>query len=101
MIVDYSPMAITDLVRIGAEVLYVSYSEEITRKNIDDLIGTIEDKTLFPRSGAPLYYGDLFTGYCFIKYKEYIAFYRLEEDKMHVERVLFARSDYMKTLFKE
>ena len=71
-------MAITDLVRVGAEVLDASSSEK-----------------------TPLYYSDLFTGYYYVRYREYIAFYRVEEDKMHVDRVLFARSDYMKTLFKE
>ncbi|MBQ7059259.1 MAG: type II toxin-antitoxin system RelE/ParE family toxin [Firmicutes bacterium] len=101
MTVDYSPMAITDLVRIGADVLDASKSEAITRNYIDGLIGTIEAKALFPRSGAPLYYGDLFTGYYSVRYKEYIAFYQVDKDKLHVDRVLYARSDYMRTLFKE
>lgn len=40
-----------------------------------------------------------FTGIYLVCFKEYIAFYRIHGDVIEVGRVLFARSDYMKTLF--
>ena len=40
-----------------------------------------------------------FTGIYYVTFKEYIAFYRINENRMEIGRILFARSDYMKTLF--
>ena len=40
-----------------------------------------------------------FTGIYYVAFKEYIAFYRINENRMEIGRILFARSDYMKTLF--
>ena len=40
-----------------------------------------------------------FTGLYFVTFKEYMAFYRIHGEIIEVARVLFCRSDYMKTLF--
>ena len=39
-----------------------------------------------------------FTGYYFVVFKAYIAFYHIENDKMFVDRIIFGRSDYMRHL---
>ena len=48
--------------------------------------------------GSPLYYENGFTGYYFVVFKAYIAFYRIENNVILVDRVLFGGSDYMKFL---
>ena len=40
-----------------------------------------------------------FTGIYYVTFKEDMAFYRIRENVKEVSRILFARSDYMKTLF--
>lgn len=42
----------------------------------------------------------MFTGYYFVVFKAYIAFYFIENDRIRVARVLFGRSDYMRELIK-
>lgn len=59
---------------------------------------TVEAKADYPKSGAPLYYEDSFTGYYFVAFKAYLAFYRIEDDQLLVDRVLFAASDYLRHL---
>ena len=49
-------------------------------------------------SGAPLYYEDRSTGYYYVVFKEYLAFYRLEGERILIDRVLFGRSDYIRIL---
>lgn len=92
--VEYSSAAIRDLDRIWTEVFESSMVYDITWNYINDLMNRVEDKSIFPNSGTPLYYKDRFTGYYFIIYKSYLAFYRVENERMLVDRILPARSNY-------
>lgn len=96
--VKYSKIAIRDLDRIWSEVFEASKNQNITTKYIDDLMNKIESKANYPKSGSPLYYENGFTGYYYIGFKAYIAFYRIEKDSILVDRVLLGKSDYMRTL---
>ena len=95
---EYSPLAMRDLDRIWHEVFEASKNYDICEKYINDLLDKIENKAKYPKSATPLYYEDLFTGYYYIRFKVYLAFYRLEGNKLRVDRVLFAASDYRRTL---
>ena len=66
---------------------------------MDDLLDAVEEKADFPKSGVPIYYEDVFTGYYFVIFKAYMVFYRLEGSCMFVDRVLFGKSEYLRTLF--
>jgi len=96
--VEYSKAAIRDLDRVWAEVYKASKDIEITERYIEELLDKVEKKSDYPKSGAPLYYENTFTGYYFIVFKAYLAFYRLEKETMLVDRVLFGKSDYMRIL---
>lgn len=96
--VEYSRVAIQDLDRVWNEVFEASKDYDTTRKYLDDLMDTVEAKADYPKSGAPLYYEDSFTGYYFVAFKAYLAFYRIEDDQLLVDRVLFAASDYLRHL---
>ena len=61
--VIYSPSALRDLDRVWSEVFEASKDLSVTEKYIDDLLDKIEDRSLQPKSGAPLYYENSFTGY--------------------------------------
>lgn len=96
--VKYSKAAIRDLDRTWDEVFRASKDYDVTERYLEGLLDKVEAKAEFPKSGSPLYYEDAFTGYYFVVFKEYMAFYRLENDVMLVDRVLFGRSDYIRTL---
>ncbi len=98
--IEYSPIAIRDLDRVWAEVYEASKDDETAVRYIDDLMDQIAEKREFPRSGSPLYYEGAFTGYYFVVFKAYMAFYHVEADRILVDRVVFGRSDYMRTIFK-
>ena len=96
--VQYSPAAIRDLRRVQEEVLEASRSSKLASRYVDELMDKVEARAEFPRLGKPLYYEDGFMGYYSVTYKAYTAFYRIEGDDMLVDRILFARSDYMRRL---
>lgn len=98
--IEYSPIAIRDLDRVWAEVYEASKDDEIAVRYIDDLMDQITAKREFPRAGSPLYYEGAFTGYYFVVFKAYMAFYHVEPDRILADRVVFGRSDYMRTIFK-
>lgn len=96
--IEYSKAAIRDLDRVWYEVYETSKNLDITRKYLQELMDKIETKTEYPKSGSLLYYEDQFTGYYFVIYKAYIAFYRLENNGVFIDRVLYGKSDYMRHL---
>ncbi len=96
--VEYSTVAIRDLDRVWNEVFEASKDYDTTQKYLDDLMDKIEAKGDYPKSGAPLYYQDLFTGYYYVVFKAYIAFYRIDGERVLVDRVLFGASDYIRYL---
>lgn len=96
--VKYSKAAIRDLDRVWEEVFEASKDIEIAEKYLEELLDEVEKRSDYPKSGSPLYYENNFTGYYFVVFKAYLAFYRLEKGTMVVDRVLFGKSDYMRIL---
>ena len=80
----------------------ISYSPEAIR-DMDGIFENLQDKIEemvgHPKTGTPLYYEELFTGYYSVRFKEYLAFYRLEGTVMYVDRVLQRKRDYLSLLF--
>ena len=96
---NYSTEAIRDMDTIFDEVLMVSCDLDITHRYLDDLQDKIESMVEHPKTGTPIYYEELFTGYYSVRFKEYLAFYRLEGTTVYVDRVLQRKRDYMPVLF--
>ena len=96
--VHYSKAAIRDLDRVYAEVLEASKDTLTTEQYILDLLDQIEKKAAYPQPGSPLYYENSFAGYYYVVFKAYLAFYHIENDNMYVDRVLYGKSDYMRSM---
>lgn len=96
--VQYSRTAILDLDRVLGEIYAASKSFDITEKYIGDLMDRVETKSDFPKSGSTLYYQGSFTGYYYVVFKPYLIFYRLEDNVIFIDRILYGRSDYMRQL---
>ena len=96
--VKYSRKAIADLERIKNEVFQACQDKDTTSKYLEELVSKINEKETFPESGAPLMLLGLFTGYRFVVYKTYIAFYTVENNMVLVDRILSGKSDYLNIL---
>ena len=96
--VKYSRKAIGDLERIENEVFQACQDKDTTTKYLEELVSKINEKETFPESGTPLMLLDLFTGYRFVIYKVYIAFYTIESNMVLVDRILSGKSDYSSIL---
>lgn len=92
----FADEAIRDLDRVWDEIFSVTKDITVTSNYVNSLIDTIENKSYYPYSGTQLYYDDAFTGYYFVRFKAYLSFYRLTEFVMFVDRILYAKSDYIK-----
>ena len=97
--IEYSPVAIKDLDDVFEDVLTASKDIEIAHKYLEELQDKVDSMVKRPKTGTPLYYDDLFTGYYSVRFKEYLAFYRLDETRILVDRILFRKRDYMRVLF--
>ena len=95
----YSRTAIRDLDRVWDDVYEVSRDAETATRYVSDFIEKIDTKALFAKSGSPLYFKDVFTGYYYVVFKSYMAFYRLEGDMMCIDRIIYGKRDYMRLLF--
>lgn len=99
--IEYSQAAIRDLDRVWNEVYEASKEADIATRYVDGLMDCVAEKRAFPKSGAPLYYENRFTGYYYVVFKAYMAFYRIVEERILVDRVVFGRSDYMRIIFQD
>ena len=94
----YSPAAVRDLGRTWSEVFDASKSVDTADRYVEELMEAVKKKEEFPSSDSPLYYDDLFTGYCFVIFKAYIAFYRIDGGRVLVDKVLYDKSEYLRKL---
>ena len=95
---EYSPLALRDLEKIQDDVWEVSRDFDITERYVNELMDKVEKKQEYPKSGHPVYNGDVFTGYYFVVYKAYLAFYYAKDDGIYIDRILPAKSDYLRVL---
>ncbi len=100
--IEFSPEALTDIKDIK-KYIADELSNEIaalnTVKKITEKIRELED---FPQMGASLSVNVNFdTDYRFIVCGNYMAFYRIEKEKVRVVRIVYGRRDFMRVLFEK
>ena len=100
----YSTQALHDLEKIGdyiSEQLKNPIAALNTVNTIQDKIDKLAD---FPQLGTLLsaIYDDIdVDDYRFLVCLNYLAFYRIEGDKVHIDRIMYGRRDYITILFGE
>ena len=99
--VFYSPLARNDLRQIFRDVLTASSDPDTAFRYVRDLTEEISYRADYPKTGFPLFYEGLFTGFYSVNFKAYKAFYRLQDRRMEIIRILPVRSDYGRILFPE
>lgn len=99
--IRYSSEAVNDLDIVWDDVYEASKNYDIADKYVDDLMDQIQEKEIFPQSGIPLLYGNLFTGFYSVNFKKYKAFYRIKDGYIEVARIIMNKRDYMKIIFDD
>ena len=97
--IKYSTATIHDMEEIGdyiAETLKNPIAALNTVNKIQNAIGYLAE---FPLMGTPLSsIVEIDTDYRFLVCGNYLAFYRVQEDSVYIDRVLYGRRDYLALL---
>lgn len=99
--IEYSPKAVRDLDEIWGYIENELSNPSAAQNTVDGIMDKIDDLAMFPESGAKLEFDDgMDSGYRFVVFKNYLAFYRLKPNKViYVDHVVYAGRDYMRILF--
>ncbi|MCQ2491094.1 MAG: type II toxin-antitoxin system RelE/ParE family toxin [Ruminococcus sp.] len=98
----YSPKARNDLDEIWTYISEKLLNPSAAEATVNGILDTIDTLQAQPEIGKPLYFSsDLFSGYRFLVYKNYLAFYRTSEDTVYIDRIIYGKRDYMRLLFRD
>lgn len=99
--VHYSPLSLQDLDDIWDYISQKLYNPIAAQNTINGIMNVIDRLAEQPEMGFPLYFlSGLNSGYRYVIYKNYMAFYRTNKTDVFIDRVLYGKSDYMRILFK-
>ena len=83
-------------------VLSKSNDEDTEKKFVNELIDKTEILKTQAFVGRQLEIIDnIVTQYRFLIYKDYLIFYRVDDSKVYIDRILNAKTDYVKEFIKE
>ena len=99
--ITFSTVAIDDIGKMTNEIYVACMDKKTTEEYVRNFLKKIYDINVFQESGTPLLFLKQATGYRYIIYKSYLAFYRIKGNEIIVERVLFAKSNYFNDLIIE
>lgn len=96
----YSRLAKRDLEEMGDYIAEEYKSPISARKTVNKMQDAIDRLAEYPHSGAPLSarYEDV-GDYRYIVSGNYLAFYRIVNDIVFVDRILYSRRDYLSIIF--
>ena len=98
----FSPDALADLKQTKTYITEDLCSEQAAINTISKIMKRIRMLADFPESGAPLSsVVNVANDYRFLVCGNYTAFYRYEQNKVYIVRVLYGRRDFMRILFGE
>lgn len=96
----YSPEAERDLQNIRNSIIENFDSEEIAKKVLKKITGTVRGLLAFPYMGEELArMTGISTEYRCLYCERNYVFYRLEKDRVYIVRILHERQDFMRILF--
>lgn len=99
--IEYSPRALKDLDGIWDYIEKELCSPGAAQNTVEGIMDKIDILMSFPEAGAKLEFENgLNSGYRYVSFKNYIAFYRLgSDDIVYIDRVVYSGRDYMRILF--
>ena len=98
--INFTPDALEDLKQIKQYITDELCSEQSAINAVGKITKRIRQLADFPESGAPLSsIINLEVPYRFLVCGNYTAFYKVENDEVHIIRILYARRNFMQILF--
>lgn len=100
--IQYSPLALKDLDEIWDYITNELMNPSAADNTVNGIMDMIDGLDGFPETGSRLLFDDgLDSGYRFIVFKNYLAFYHIQEKLIYVDRVMYGKRDYMRVLFSD
>lgn len=98
--INYSPMARNDLDEIWNYITNELKSFSAAENTVNGIMDAVDALREFPEAGTKLlFHNKLDSGYRFIIYKNYVAFYHIQTNEIYVDRIIYGKRDYMSILF--
>lgn len=88
-----------DLTDIGDYIAYKLRNKTAAKNMLDRIRIVVMSLKQFPESGTPLDLPNLNNVYRYLVCGSYMVFYHLSENMAYVDRILYARRDYLSLLF--
>ena len=100
--IHYSPESRRDLDDIWDYIVLELQNRSAAERVINRIIDAVDPLKNFAEMGTPLpSIADIGTDYRFLVSGNYMVFYRVQDNDVYIDRVLYGRSDYMSVLFKD
>lgn len=98
--IGFTPDALEDMKKIKAYITDELCNEQSAISTVQKIMKRIRLLEDFPEIGAPLSSViSIETRYRFLVCGNYTAFYKIEDDKVRIIRVLYGRRNFMQMLF--
>ena len=97
-IIKFTDDALLDINRVYDEVFKACLDSPTTKDYVNGLLDKLELISDFPESGTPISFGARQSDFRYIIYKSYMAFYHLQSGTIIIDRILYAKSDYLVAL---
>lgn len=100
--IHYSPLSIKDLDEIWEYITDELMNPSAAENTVNGILNIIDSLEEFPEAGTKLVFDNgLDSGYRFVIYKSYMAFYHIQNMAVYIDRVIYGKRDYMKILFPD
>lgn len=97
--ISISPEAVMDLDEIWDYIANVLKNPIAADRTINGILDKTDMLAEQPEIGTRLFFSDeLNSGYRYVIYNNYLAFYRISADTVYIDRVIYGKRDYMKLL---
>ena len=97
-----NPLALKDLLDIREYIINELNNSVSAVKVIEEIVQSYEKLRNFPMLGGSLTTKiDFLTDYRFLVSGDYIIFYKVDDDYVSIYRILNAKRDYLRILFKD
>lgn len=100
MIIYYAPKALDDLQNVKLSVIETFYDEELADEVVKDILASIRKLEIFPYAGPELEIGgSTQNGYRYLFCRKNYVFYRVEDEYVHIIRVLNEKQEFIRILY--
>ena len=98
--IKYSPLALNDLDKIWNYISTQLLNPTAAESTVNGILDAVDSLKQFPKKGAVLEFSDnIKSDYRFVQYKNYMAFYRIKQNEIFIDRIIYGKRDYMKIIF--